>query len=54
MRGAPPRPREGGAAWGGGDSRRQPHTAKPYAARREGEKFVGKAAFRKVGEGRAS
>ena len=32
----PPRPREGGAAWGGGDRRRLPHTAKPYAARRAG------------------
>ena len=35
-RGAPPRPREGGAAWGGGYRRRLPHTAKPYAARRAG------------------
>ena len=35
-RGAPPRPRKGGASWGGGYRRRLPHTAKPYAARRAG------------------
>ena len=35
-RGAPPRPRKGGASWGGGYRRRLPHTAKPYAARRGG------------------
>ena len=47
-------PRRGGEAWGGGVSRRQPHSAKPNAARRASVSaalFVGKAAFVVVRKG---